>query len=226
MTDNNKSAFENSLDIMFSESAKKAAANIAKELQTDEDHIFSPEHEEKMRILFKKERRSQRKHTILKYTRTVACIFVMCILIAASIVTSVSAWRQKFINYFFNATAPNTDFSLSGKAYQDEYITLSYLPEGFSLTENKSSPGDILITFGKEDKYFNITVSSSDTSYNLDTENGTVQKTAVNNCEAVYIQTPRIHAVLWHDNEMVYVITGNISHSEIMLTAEGLKLNK
>ena len=63
-------------------------------------------------------------------------------------------------------------------------------------------------------------------TFNLDTENGTVQKTAVNNCEAVYIQTPRINAVLWHDNEMVYVITGNILHSEIMLTAEGLKLNK
>ena len=54
MTDNNKSAFENSLDIMFSESAKKAAANITKELQTDDIIFFLPSMKKKCAYFSKK----------------------------------------------------------------------------------------------------------------------------------------------------------------------------
>ena len=215
-------------DLLLDEAAENAAEHLGQNLQEPEEQIeFSAEHEQKMQWIFRQEHRKLRRRKIMKYTKIAACMVGVLILSAGITISSVDAWRVKVLNYVLDFNQPNTDFSFnepgSGQQYEGDDITLGYIPDGFELTEQSKSRMGIILAYTKEEQYFDISFTNIGTSFSVDTEDGTVEKITFKGYEAVYTSNPNINALVWHDNELVFKVLGNISKEEIFKIAEGIE---
>ena len=100
---------------------------------------------------------------------------------------------------------------------------MNYIPSGFELTEKKKSRRGGTFIYKNGESYISYTYTKVDVESSVDTENGTVEAMVINGMEAVYITTPSINSLVWHDGENTFVITATISKEEIVKIAENSK---
>lgn len=214
-------------DILLDQAAERAAEHLGQSLPDSEEPVeFSAEHEEKMRRLFKQERTKRRRKSIMKYAKIAACLIGVLIVGAGITISSVDAWRVKFMNYIFESEQPNTDINFSeqeGTEYKDEEITLGYVPSGFRLMEKDGSRQDLILFFTKEEQYFYISLNIVDTSFSMDTEDGSAEKTTINGYEAAYTSNHNVNTLMWHNGEYVFTVYGNLPKAEIFKIAEKIE---
>lgn len=226
---NYNDAFNKAIDELLYEAAHITVEKDSSELEMPTDNIsFSDEHEAKMQRLFKSERRKIAAKKFRKYAVRAACIFLALIVFSCATIFSVSAWRIRFLNFMFNKEAPNTDYNFTDEKpapQMDDRLKLNYIPKGFELDDTNKTSESITIVFTKEEQYFQAAMESIDINFGIDTENATVEKLKINDCEAMYISNPNINAIIWHDNNYAYSVFGNISKNEIIKIAKGLKNN-
>ncbi len=214
-------------DILLDQAAERAAEHLGQSLPDSEEPVeFSAEHEEKMQRLFKQERAKRRRKNTMKYAKIAACLLAVLIVGAGITISSVDAWRVKFMNYVFDFSQPNTDINFSeqeGTEYKDEEITLGYVPSGFALTEQDKSRQGLTLSFENKEQYFYISLSRIDASFSMDTEDGSAEKTTINGYEAAYTSNDNINTLMWHNGEYVFTIYGNLSKAEIFKIAEKIE---
>lgn len=214
-------------DILLDQAAERAAEHLGQSLPDSEEPVeFSAEHEEKMQRLFKQERAKRRRKNTMKYAKIAACLLAVLIVGAGITISSVDAWRVKFMNYVFDFSQPNTDISFSeqeGTEYKDEEITLGYVPSGFALTEKEGDRQSFTLLFTSENQYFHILLEGVDSKFSLDTEQSSEEKTTVNGYEATYTANQNINSLIWHNSKYVFTIYGNISKEEIFKIAEKIE---
>ncbi len=218
--------FDKAFEMMLEEAATKADEKLGESLNvSSEEIVFSEEHEKKMKRLFNKERRTQKRKKYFKYTQRIACILLAFVLVSGVTIFSVDAWRIKFLNFVLESNEPNTDFNFSdngGTTYSDDNVILHYVPMGFEIDDVQNSKRRIYLRFSNGDMYFGITVNGINGSYSIDTENAVVERITINNNEGIYSSNENINILVWHDDEYVYRITANISEDEIIKIAENL----
>jgi len=224
---NDKQSLDKTTDDILTYAAMLADREIGEKLdEPDEEIVFSKEHEDKMKRLFRKEWRKQSAKIFSKYAQRAACVLLVVIIGSGVAIYSVEAWRIKFLNFVLEIGQPNTDFNFSdngGSSYSDDDITLEYVPMGFEMTDSYSTRQKVFLTFTSGEKYFQIVISDINSNSSIDTENGTIEKADVNGYEAVYTTNKNINALIWHNNELVFRIAGNIPKEEILKIAENIK---
>lgn len=219
-------------DIAFDNLISHACSIYIDETENqDEKHgviEFSKEHQEKMKLLFKKERSKLRlKKFVLNTKRAIACVFILITIVSIPIL-SVKALRIKFFNYIIDMRQTHTDITfsegnVSGEAYKSELISFDYIPLGFKLEKSDVRGKTIYLKFKSGEQYFTISKYDIDGSMGIDTENAIVKKIAINNQEALYSSNDNINILVWHDNDYSYKLSGNIFENEFIKIAESMK---
>lgn len=224
---NDKRIFSKTTEDILTCAAMLADSDIGEKLEEpDEEIVFSKEHQNKMKRIFRKERQKEFLKVFSKHAQRAACILLVLIIGSGIAIYSVEAWRIKILNFVLEIGQPNTDFNFSdngGSSYSDDDITLEYVPMGFEMTNSYSTRQKVFLTFTNGEKYFHIVITDIDTNSSIDTENGTMDKTEVNGFEAIYTTNHNINAIIWHNNELVFRISGNILKEEILKIAENIK---
>ena len=230
MKETQNDAFDKAIDLLIDKAAEKANEEIGNELKDVGDEVeFSKEHQAKMRKFFAKRRRSKALKKFSKYALRAACIVVTMGIISGVAIFSVEAWRVRFLNFVFEVGEKNTDYSFkenSGDNYSDDDVIMDYLPTGFIITEKSSSRFRYFAQFVNGDLYFQVIITGPNGSSSIDTENGVFESVVINNYDGVYVSTPDLNSLIWHDNEKVYCITGNISREELIKIGEKIKIAK
>lgn len=219
----NNDSFEKAFDALLDQAAVEADARLGAQAETiDEDVVFSKQHEKRMKKLFRQERRREAPKWAV-YSRRAACVLLVCFLASGAALFSVDAWRVHFLNFFFEAGKPGTDFSFGdagGISYSDDDVTLGYIPNGFVLTERESNNSGVTLMFEQDKQYFYLTIHDITVQSNIDTENATVEPIQINGMEGVCITNQNINAVIWHNSEFVFRLEGNVSLEELKKMAK------
>ena len=222
------------IDRAFDAMIDEAAAIVNQEegeklVIPDIDVEFSQEHKKKMEKLFRKERQKYRLSIAEVYARRAACVILVIAAVMSLAVFSVEAWRVKFMNFVFDADAPNTKIKFSEEKQSEIYgglVEFGYMPAGFTLKESEISRRHTYLSFKCNDKYFHFELNKLDLYSMLDTEDSAAEKSEINNNEGIYITKPDVNILIWHDGVYTYRITANIEKSEIIKIAENIKIKK
>ncbi|WMJ76527.1 MULTISPECIES: DUF4367 domain-containing protein [unclassified Sedimentibacter] len=193
-----------------------------------QNHKFSEKHREDMQKLFKKERKFRSARRIRTYSKRAAVIFIAVIAISAITISSVSAWRVRFMNFILERTQYDTNIKFTdGTSKADNYkfgeIKLEYVPEGFKLEKSESQKNHLYFAFRKDDEFFNFRTRDVRSSLSIDTEGANVKELTINGREALYSENDNIRILVWNYDEMAYILTGSISESELVKIAKSVK---
>lgn len=225
----NNDAYEEVLDILLDEGAKEADRRIGEGLtETEEDISFSAEHMKKMKTLFSAERRKIKRKKLKKYARTAACMAAAAVIVSGITIYNVDALKVRFMNFVHEIGKPNSDISFldnGGMPYSDNNITFDYVPMGFEMVENiESKPISNSWFFESNDQYFVVATSIMEGTMSIDTENALVENISINGLEGICSLKETVTILVWHDNQTVFTIYGDIPKEEIVKIAENLKL--
>lgn len=193
-----------------------------------QNHKFSEKHREDMQKLFKKERKFQSARRIRTYSKRASVIFIAVIAISAITISSVSAWRVRFMNFILERTQYDTNIKFTDDAskaenYKFGEIKLEYVPEGFKLEKYDTMKNHIYLVFRKDKEYFNFSTMDIGGSLSIDTEDAVVTEFTINGRKALYSKNDNIRILVWNDDKTAYILTGNISESEFLKIAENTK---
>lgn len=223
----NNNDFEKVLDSLLDDASQRAATNIGNSLsENDADISFSQEHLKKMNKIFKKEQSSKRSRKLKNVSKIAACFFVAIILTSSIAIFSVEAWRNMFLNYVFDSSEPNTDFTFNESntiAYSDNLLTICYIPDNFEIVDNHSSSRRSSVYCKFNEQFFHISLEPFSSKTSIDSEDGTISNITINGYDAVLIQAYDTNSIIWSDNTSAFSITGNISLEEIKKIAENVK---
>lgn len=228
MNGNNDDIFEKAFEEMLKEAAKRADKRLGGQLEEPKEEIvFSEEHERKVEKLFRLERRKRINKKLIKYTKRCACILIVCCIAVTAVgVIKVDALRTRFLRLLYEPDALNSDIDFIGDKtnyYADDYIHISYIPDGFKMTESSHEVG-VGYTFQNNNQYFTLDANNIETAgFNVDTEDMEIENLKIQNNDAIYLTKPRVNILVWSDDDTAYVLCGNISKEDIIKIAENIR---
>ncbi len=196
-----------------------------------EPHIFSKEHEEKMRLFVKKQKRAALLGSVRQTLLRTACVLMAVCLVGGAVVFSVEALQIRLLNYFFDKYEKNTQISQDGSSYSDDDISFNYIPTGYELFDKRSSAKaeTLYISFTEagedtDEKYFNFMKSHSSVDLYIDTEEASAGELTVQGCDAFYSENENVHLLVWTDGEQRFKISAGLSltKNEIVKIAENI----
>ena len=230
MSDNNidNKIMDKILDEIIDEAASIAAEDLGKNMPEPETVVFSKEHEEAMRKLFRKERNKLFFKKVSKYSKRAAVFLLAVIVMSGIAVFSVEAWRVRVMNFFIEMSETHSDIRFGGNSaksdsYTSDEITLGYIPKGFRLEKRDVKGSMVSLAFKGEKDYFVFSKSDITSRIRIDTENASVKKTKINGQEALFSSNKNINILVWHDEESSFTLTGTVEEKEMVEIAENIK---
>lgn len=231
----NKDLINKALDIMLQPAASDAEDKIVNDILKnldDNEHIeFSKEHELSMKKIFRNQRRKILLKELYFYSKRIAVFFLVVIVISGVSIFSVSAWRIRFLNFVIDMKQTHTEINFSEDGGNDTYtsdeISFGYFPDGYKLEERDIGEKDIYLRFRNGENYFSFSIDRiAGLTFGIDTEGANVKRLTINGGEAIYSAKANANILVWHDDDYVYHIIGNIEEKEAVLIAENMKNNK
>ena len=223
---NNNEVLDKVLDLLIDEAADVVNRKESEAVKNETSVEFSAEHEEKMKKLFKKAKHDMVGKKILVYAKRAACVCLVAIVLTGVSVCSVEAWRAKLLNFFFDEDAPNSEYNfneLGGTHYNDDYISLSYVPWGFEIEKRAVTSKGINLYLKNENYFFSVSVKDLTVNSNLDTEDAVIEYIDIIGNDAICISKEELNQVIWHNDEYCFYVVGNISKEEIVKISKYLK---
>lgn len=227
----NNEALENAFEKILSSAAQEVAENEAEEMKAEaekyKDYEFSKEHNQKMKKLFAAERKKKLAKKMSVRSKKAACIVLAVLLVSGTVVFNADALKIKFLNYIFDPEAPGTEINFGykkGETFNDGYIDLEYIPNGFRTASQSFAQYQITYEFKNENKTKTIFVSVAENNENynlgLDTEDGSIKEYELNGHEAVLTTSKNANSIVWYNGECVFSVTSELSQAEIIKIAE------
>ncbi|MDD4780223.1 MAG: DUF4367 domain-containing protein [Tissierellia bacterium] len=222
-------------DKVLEEMLKAAASDIEDKTvesllkgYTGQDHEFSERHIKEIEKLFARERKDHFHRKLKFFSKRVAIILLIITALSAVTIGSVDALRVRFINFIIEMRERDTDIkfiddSMKSISYSFENITLEYIPEGFELEKSSAIEQNLNLKFVKGQEYFNLNSRDISNSFSIDTENASVKQLLINGRDALYSIKENNKILVWHDDNMAYIMTGNISETDMIKIAENIK---
>ncbi len=221
--------FDYVLDKYLDDAAEKMVIRDGEALaEPKEPHVFSKEHQEKMRRLIKKQKRAALFGSARKGLLKTACVLLAVCLLGSVVVFSVDALQERLLNYFFDKDEKNTQIAKDGSSYSDDDISFNYIPTGYTLSDKRDGTyeGMIYISFSGagEEEYFNFMKNRSSADLYIDTEEAYVDELTVQGYDALYSENDNVHILVWTDGEYRFTISAGsaLSENEIVKIAENI----
>lgn len=220
---------KNSMDKLFEELLKESASQAAKELGEEilesEGMELSTEHQQRMKKLFAKHRRKERKIPVF-LTRTAVC--AASVILVFTVVFNADAVKFRFLNMFTNTNPTNTEISfMDGTSYSNSKITVGYVPEDFELETESITNNKIYLKFCHNEEYFKIEVGDSFGEGSVDTENSytELQPIEMNGVTILFTQKEDANFISYCIDEHTVNISSNIEKDLILNIVRHIKFN-
>jgi intracellular sulfur oxidation DsrE/DsrF family protein len=209
-------------------------SNILQDLDNRKDEIKNVEisdafHNRMMAFINMKKKEENRKKRIKRIKRISSrvAIILLTLSVAFTVCTlSVEAFRVKVFNLFQDTKDNYTEVKAEEEIDQEVkgYYYPNYLPEGFTVENNKDLKSIRIIHFAKDDEIITFIQAQNESSFHLDTENAEVSDLFVNgNAGLLIIIKDKTTTVFWNNNEMSFSISGYINKEEIIKIAENIE---
>jgi len=197
-------------------------------------HRFSRRFERRMNLLIRQERWSPRmRQVVLVCKRTVAAILVLLSVSFAGLMT-VDACRQKVIEAVVQIFHELTDYRF--KTVEDVLtelpdVSFGYVPEGMretvhNVTANKRSR---IVYEGIDGTFFELRqkVITPDNAHGkiVDTETAPTGYWMIRGHEVSYITKESDSTLQWIEQNILYVLKGNLELADLKIIAEGLNIS-
>lgn len=209
---------------------------------TNEEVVFSKEHEENMRKLFENMKSGKRKtysnsrtNVAKRLIPKVAIILIAAYAIFGVFMPSNSAWKERITKFFVQDEGTGYSWILygdpddlydlrfgeknDGKSYKISF--LKYLPKGYTINKitNTSRSKYFKLENNNSKIYFKIIVASNNTLDNEETGNDVIE---INNRKIYCRQKENEITFSWNDNKLVYNLHGNIEYDELIKIIENI----
>ncbi len=223
-----KNMYDKAFDLLLHESLSEVEEEDNIDLPDALDVDFSDEHKAKMKKIFDTEKKKVWKKRFYKSAKRVAACAAVLIIVSGITIMSVSAWRVRFLNFVFNKQQTHTEISADDTQevgmYETDKVLIGYIPEGFSLTKKRITSAITYLQFDNTTDQVKITMSSSTSIANIDTEDADYEEMLINGETALYAEKEgeKILAVCSEDG--IVTIQGTIGREEIVKIARNLKI--
>lgn len=178
--------------------------------------------------LGKKSKKLYKKNKLKKLMLKIA-VFIL-ILTSGFIIPffTVDAFREKVLNFYIENFNTHTTFTPNEDIYS--YVNLeniTYLPEGFNLTDEYKTQSSITYIFNNSiNKMINITFYEHDTSFSVDTENSEMFSLSINNENAYIYRKEGLVTLIfkYHGNPIIIYSNSDatITNEELIKIAESI----
>ncbi|MDD2494791.1 MAG: DUF4367 domain-containing protein [Tissierellia bacterium] len=221
---------DKALEAILEVSASDIWDKVTEELLEGYDgqkHEFSERHKEKMQELFDKARKDSAKLRRKIYFKRIAVSFIVVIAISTIAISSVSAWRVRFMNFILEITEKDTNitFEIDNSnidSYKFDEFTFEYIPEGFKLEKSETRGDYVYISFHNRNKYFNFRTIDIESSLSIDTENAETGEIIINDRNVIYSKKDGVFILVWNDDNIAYLLIGNMDENELVKIAENI----
>lgn len=156
-----------------------------------------------------------------KVKRIIAILVAAALLLTSCGIIFRNELREVFDKYFVKISYDSEEADLIEDVYE-----LGYLPEGYSLKDEKIRPLRIQYEFANDNGDFIWFEQQpmDGTDFYIDSENGYAQMNDIKDFEIYYRYTGEKHVYIWTDGICSMKLTSNIqiSNDEIVLIFKGL----
>ena len=157
-----------------------------------------------------------KKQSLSKKTKI---MLVAAAIIILSLITAIAYGQRDFIIEFFNGHAEIYTEKQSG--FLKNELTVNYIPDGFELQKNEKNKNDHLQQYANGEYFFTISKQSDYDIIDVNSENMNAEEITVNNITYIVICNETNGGnILWFDNDMLYILDGNISKDELLKIAK------
>ncbi len=198
--------------------------------KTKPAHIFSKEHDERMREIFKMADRVENRSRKRERYHQIAAGFALFFCVITFSITQVEAFRLPFVHFFMEIKEKSTLFGASKeinhgltKNYKD--YEPYYVPAGFTVLEVHEGEGEFYIKYLNEQKqeiysyYFFRDIDNTA----VDTENGNTVEIKINGNQAYVVQKGAEIRILMNKNNKQFFLNGMIPYEEAIKVMESIK---
>ena len=231
---NRKQLYDEAFDALLRCAAPQAERKLMEQAREDEDITYSPSHQKAMEGILRKLRRERRRKKLLSYTRRAAVFLLAAAVVSGIGIASVEAWRNKVFNMVlqFQSDHAQVSFEEKQEIVEAAGIQFGYIPEGYSVQENNSKE------LGNDRRYislhfadgqggsFSFSQNKIGGTMKIDTENAEVKPVEINGCQGVLSIKDTIRILVWHDNEYIYAMDGNITAEELLKIARNIRFGQ
>ncbi len=225
-------------DQMIKEAGKEAMDMRLSAIENEEiqEHEFSEEFEANMEELIRSQKDKKRKaYTVWAWRRArVAAVLAFMVVSVSASTVSLEASRSKLIDVVSTTSSGDTTLKFSSSEDSADglgEITFEYLPEGM-VEVDREEDGFLMRYIEFEDKngqriIFNQLAVLSSSSYVTDLNTHDMMKSVVyiNGVEATLYASEDFNVLLWQERAYLYDLSGYVSTEELILVAEGIKIN-
>jgi len=226
----NINIMDNIFESLIANAVPIAAENVVNNMPEPEEHTFSEEYQRKIKKLFAQERNKVRRKKMSKYLVRAAAVFLILTTAATITITSVEAWRIRFMNFVIDLRDDHTIIEFREEeapdTFESDELYLGYIPDGFRF--KSSTVGDDLLSviFVNDDLWFRINIRDITDTMAIDTEDANVRRLKVD-CNDAFLSTMEdMNVLVWHDNINAYEVSGNIDENILIKIAEGLEVKQ
>ena len=167
--------------------------------------------------------------------KRIAAAMLIFTTLSFSVLMSVEAYREKFIETVTEVLYDLTHFSFFS-TWNDSTkigeITFGYLPEGMVEIDRVYDEDNLKQTIYFEDTegrqlHINLQMVTDKTAYDviLDTELSNVTKTDISGNEAILVAKGEWAALMWLDDPFVLWVAGELAPAELTQIAEGISIS-
>lgn len=193
-------------------------------------HSFSPEHQKRMKKIFRQANRMEHRSAIGRRRIRMAAGIAIFLCVSTVAVSEVEAVRLPVMRFFIELSEKaarlkvedEEDFLLSGEYQQYEP---TYIPEGYVVTSVKERKGSFHIRYEQEHGHgaYQFFYNEKNVEVELDTENAITNETRINGMPAFTVQKGDEVRIFMHDGEHTFLLDGKIDFEDALKVMESIK---
>lgn len=194
-----------------------------------EPHIFSEEHNRRMKQIFKMADKVENREKRRRRTYHIAAAVAVFICFSTVTVTQVEAFRLPILRFFMEVKEKSTNFSLKEEnllQLSDEYFRYEpeYTPEGYVVTFVEETESGFSIQYKCEERqnWYHYLYTKKMENSNIDTENGTMSQDEINGKPAIIVEKGQEIRIVVDSGMQRFSLSGDIPYEEAIKIMESI----
>lgn len=157
-----------------------------------------------------------------KISKKVKIILIAAAIILLAVITAVAYGQRDYIIEFFGDHSVVSTEKTHGKLKKG--LTIDYIPDGFKLTNQEKSNFIAINEYSNADYFFNISKEVNYSDYYINSEGLVTEEITIGNITYIIVcDSIKGGTVMWFDDNIAYVIYGNISEEELLKIATNVR---
>jgi len=182
----------------------------------------------------RKNKRKQFVSNLLKYSKRIAAMLIIFIIMSSVVIMSVDSFRIRFFNMVVETSQKfslvsqeeNTANGLKHELVRDwsDYYYPTYLPKDYTLADARILNNTKYMTFENlDDLTIRFIQGGLKSQSQIDSENGEIIELLINGNEGILVIKEDISILYWSNQEDVFYIQGNLDKTTIISIAESIE---